>query len=44
MTGKVVETIVYYQITLAVHVDHASERVSRVAETTPWPGTWKFGY
>lgn len=81
MTGKVVETIVYYQITLAVHVDHASERVSRVVElreeihpreedpammltgggliacapdraaeasriveTTPWPGTWEFGY
>ncbi len=81
MTGTAVETIVYYQITLAVHVDHASERVSRVvelreeihpreedpavtltgddliacapdraaeasriAETTPWPGTWEFGY
>ena len=78
---KVVETIVYYQITLAVHIDHASERVSRVvelreeihpreadpvmtmtdddivecapdrasearriAESTPWPGAWEFGY
>jgi len=32
MTNKSAETIVYYQITLAVHVDHATERVRRVVE------------
>ena len=32
MAETVAETIVYYQITLAVHVDHATERVRRVVE------------
>ena len=81
MTDPSSEAVVYYQITIAVHVDLATERVDRVvelreevrsrvgdpprlvtegglvqcrsdpaviairiAETTPWPAEWEFGY
>lgn len=81
MTDPSCEAVVYYQITLAVHVDLATQRVDRVvelreevrtrdddppmfvtddglvqcgsdpaatatsiAETSPWPAEWEFGY